>query len=379
MQVEILAMPPVVGIPIDRRTPMSIDTVLRCVGSDTSYSWGNYNHTHELILGSNITRAPQKVHKVIHVSHDQRWVFETVFAVEENKIVCLYTKMIQDHIDIAISLNAIREYRMSSKPLIPLADIVAEQYWRKSPMLDKHEIHSLVPPIFTQSSLDRTTMQLVDIAEESFHEKRVGWRYRPIYEHEPSILEALISGCFFRPPIYELRSINPSVRITPDRWFCSDRVKYQTRVSAGYTHNNHPEFDSIALGLITMRPTTVSMTALISHAVDGLLDLGVTRHCTDPYLGILPISPVMMDKAKETLSQLIFRSVMAYCQIYDIDYSLFGSTPSDRSSISIEKNIYDEVAISFHDMINDRYVCFYTSFPGLALATMAVGHYTSER
>lgn len=286
--------------------------------------------------------------------------------------------MIRHYVDIAVSMKAIERYRVNTGSIVPLVDIISQNYWRQNPLFSENIIHSIVPPIFSKLDLDRATMQLVDLMEED-SDHRPGSVYRPLYDNEPALLEGLISGRFITPPHYGVMVNHPDIRIIPDRWFYVDKVKHQNYISSGYTHINHPYFDAIALSLVGMRPSSLSIMTTLSSAIDGLMDLSVTRYFKDPYTQFHPLSSTYMSSVREVISKLLAESVMIYCQIYDIDYSCFMEEKTVQSSICIEKNIYDEVSISIHDLVNDRYTCFYSYIPPLILATMGVGMYLDER
>lgn len=369
MQIGILRMPPVGGVPLYRETAFSNNTLLRQVGVCMTFG----DPPGDIVLGSNIIRTPEQLYKVVHVSHDSQYVFETVFSKEHHGTVCLYTKIIGTTIDTVISLPAIDFYKAHPEPLAPLSDIITDRYWRKSSVTSPQVFRTLTPPIFTKDTLDAYVADTVDVIEGVTHPWLLLERYKCIYQNEPSVLEALISGTFLKSPFNMVTMNHPQITLKEDKWSFQDLSLYKNRVTGGSIYYNQRDFDPVVMELISLRPASIAFTVLIHHAMDGLLELGVTRRMVDPYMNALGLSTAHFDSIKQSLRHIAVESIILYCRLYGIDPKCFGATREDKSSITIEKTMSDEISISFHDLVHDRYVSFYTCFPLMALGTMGVG------
>lgn len=385
MLVDIIRMPPAFGVPLDRRITICADPQVPQGILEPVVHWPLVPLVHKrLMVGSLVDIQPQNLYKAIHISDDSQWVFETVFAVEDaDRVHCLYTKMISSQsVSIAVSVAACREYQSTRNHLMSLSNFVTswdssfDGRYEGALTIGNKPSNFVVPPVFGQRSLWGHIHRLLDMQNATSPEPPAELAYKPLYYHAPMLLEALVDGKFYRSPFYEVAGRYPGVEIVRDKWFDYENISYQAH-HRGYETCciNHPEFDSIALALLSMNPAKFTVSALISHAIDWLPALWLTRAYYDPYQSVLYGMGFNDKKYAESLTQILSLAVMTYCRLHGIDYNLFMVDPEDRSSVTISKNIYDEVVITFHDMKTDRYEAYYSSFPTLALATLSVGWY----
>lgn len=371
MLIGILKMPPCRGEAIDRRIVTTVDKTLRSVGAESHNFWLNSNTPHDLCLGSFIQNPLSQMFKLIHLSHDGEYVFETVVAVDDlvKETVYLYTKIISKTVEAVTSLEAIGRYAETRNRKIPLSTIIGDHYWNKVSMWDSHDIHSIIPVINDRDALDDEVMHLVSVSEEGGVLPGAQRIYNPLYIYHPGILEGLMLGKTprspFQSPFCSVHGFSPSRRepmthkLDGTRWpYVSDK-----------------RFDGVTSSLITMRPSDLSVTMSIEHALDGHIDLSVTNHMYDEYTTILPMGGDAIREIRDSLGGIFHKCAKIYCQSIDISPRAFSSVRYNKAFIHLEKNIYDEVRIVIFDERNAIHKRIYTNFTTLALSTLSAGHY----
>lgn len=372
MDTGILKMPVICGVPLYRETPISSKTLLRSVDVRVDDRFDKPFNPPEIILGTDIVRVPRSLFKSIKVLDKERVVVESVFSSEGDSAICLYIKIVsRDKTDVLISMNGINTYHGGNHSVIPLSLIVKKKYWKVCEITDI--FCNIVKPIYGYESLNTEVIEIINDLESAAYTRRDMDLYHLLYKEAPDVFTALVSGRFIRSPKNNLLTNHPCVNLNEDRWFFKDVMNFSIKIREGISHYNQQEFDEIAHSLISIRPAKMSMTLLMSHAIDGLIDLCVVRHFFDPYLHLFDNPRSLFDNIRKDLSSLVSKAALLYCQIYDIDYSLFFRSSNESSSMTIDKNINDEVTISFHDLVNDRYVSFYTYYPLISLGTFGVG------
>lgn len=385
MLIDIFRMPPVLGIPTDRRVDIHCGDQPPSDLGRRILHWKSAPFYHDdIVVGSLIDRAPENVYKAVYVSQDSKWVFETVFAMESKSCcICLYTKLISPiDVNVGISLNAIQSYQNDRPQLLPISHFIRAgdanhiEHYETALTTSVNILDSIVPPIFG----DRNLGTYLDHLLEDRHRGQIGSTlnriYEPIYDHEPSVFRAMIEGQFERSPFTQIIASHPSVNIQKDRFYNYEELHYMITSRGFSSQINYEPFDSLALAIIQLPPTKLSVSALMSHAVDEIKDVWLIREFSDSYQGLL--RGMYFDEAyyKQTIATILHHCVIVYCQLYSIDHRVYLEKVGDQSCVTISKNIYDEVAITFHDFIEDRCVCFYSSFTSLALSTLSVGWYT---
>jgi hypothetical protein len=271
-------------------------------------------------------------------------------------------------------MNAINTYRGGHDSVVPLSMLTTAKYWNTVNHHYQDPFKTIVRPIFCQTSMDDEVIKAVEFVETGLPDVADISLYKSLYHDAPDVLEALITGQFTKSPFNNVIFPYPHVNLLHrDKWFFKDVSQFVSNVRSGTVHFNAQEFDSIVQKFISIRPAKMMMTLLISHAIDGILDLGITRHFEDPYIHLFGTTQQLFDAIRNDIADILFSSILAYCQIYDIDYTEFSRTSGDMSSLTLEKNSYDEVTISFHDTLNDRYVSFYTNYSLICLGTFGVG------
>lgn len=372
MLIDIIRMPPVFGIPLDRRLTVNVGGEDDGERRASVAYWPRIPFSPNVFsVGSAITRTPSHLYKAIHISQDDRYVFETVFSVEPFGHPCLYTKIISFlGSTIGISLSAIQQYQLHHSPIMPTSHVII-------PQDVTNIIDNIVPPVFGERSLWRFAHRLIDIKAGGHFGSSMGQMFKPIYEHAPFVMDALAHGHFSRSPFAELPGHHPAITLPKDKWFSYEELSYSMIARGIDSHLNHPEFDNVALSLIMLGPAKYSVSSSIANAVDGISDLWLTREYDDPYHFVLRGASSNNSWFQSKLSDVFSQCAQIYCELYHINPSVFYNVDvrnsSDQSSVTITKNLHDEVAVTFHDIIHDRYVCFYTSFPAIALATLSAG------
>lgn len=375
MDIGLIKMPAICGVPLHRESPISTKLLLRSVDVRTNNHFDKGPTFPEVILGSDIVKVPSKLYKSVKVLDKLQCVIETVFSVERDSTVCLYSKIIECHkTTVLIAMNAINTYRGGNDSVIPLSMLTTAKYWNTINRHYHDPFKTIVRPIFSQSAMDDEVLKAIEYVETNLPDTNDVALYKTLYHTAPDVLEALMSGHFTKSPFHNVVFPYPHVNILhQDKWFFKDVSQFVSNVRAGTVHFNTQEFDEIVHRFVSIRPAKMAMTVLILHAIDGILDLGITRHFEDPYLHLFGTSQQLFENIRKDIADILFRSILAYCQIYDIDYTEFGRASGDMSSVTLEKNSYDEVTISFHDTLNDRYVSFYTNYSLICLGTFGVG------
>jgi hypothetical protein len=95
-------------------------------------------------------------------------------------------------------------------------------------------------------------------------------------------------------------------------------------------------------------------------------------HYDDPFRSIFQHHCDDQEKRILTLRSLFVEVVSTYIRSYSLDVSRIID---HRSSVTISKNSYEEIAITIKDEFNNNHLCFYYSLPILMMSTMAVGWY----
>jgi hypothetical protein len=373
MLMNIIRMPPVFGIPTDRCLNVHMGANNSRLHTNTDAYWPKLPLSQESFsVGARIDKQPSHLYKTIHISQDGQYIFETVFSVEPFGHTCLYTKIISVfETVIGVSLKTIAYYQSTPIQLIPTAYFIA-------PPAQAAITDNIVPVVLGEPSLWRYANRLVDLKSTKGLDARLGWMYKPLYDHIPGVFDALTHGSYARSPFAEIPGFHPSVNIQLDKWFSHEELAYSVEAMGYQDYLNHRAFDAIVLGIITTGPAKFTITTLISHALDGVSDLWLTKDYKDPYQAVLRGMMQSNTWYVKHLSDIFYQCIQTYCRLYEIYPDVFYKGDArgltEQSSITITKNIHDEVVITFHDLIHDRYVCFYSSFPVLALTTLAVGH-----
>lgn len=383
MLIDIIRMPPLFGIPIKRSLKIYSGNRHPLDYSPNHVHWPTIPlYQENIIVGSDIADVPKHLYKAIHASDDNLFVFETVFEMNGNRFTCLYTKIISSQtVDFAMSINSIIYYSQAQSRTLPLSHFIAtadklqDQHYETN-LPSKHTlIDGIVPAIFGVNQLRDYINTILETRKQGLSARHLNLVYKPIYDYEPSVFEALLDGQFHKSPFHEIKNSYSMIRVVPDKWFSYETNYYNSRIFGFYCHINHPEFDSVALAIARVVSTKFTVTSLISHVVDRLQDLWLVREFNDSYQPFLRGIDVNTKQRKQELSEIFDQCVMIYCRLFKIDYNSYMLNKFDDSSITISKNIHDEIAITFHDLISDRYICFYTSLPVLLLTTLSVGSY----
>jgi hypothetical protein len=373
MLIDVLKMPPVFGMPIERAVHLDggIGSMVDAISHITS-----------MTLGNQVTEKLRNLYKAIYLSQDERYIFEVVFTGDSPER-CLYVKMIYPTGTIVgISVKTLQHYNATGVPMVPISEIILSPSPSTIPYSGQYMVsslsgvHSIAPPVYDTSMVWDYVLRVLDIKKRGpLEEHNILSVFQPVYEHVPGVMDALLSGTFFRSPLLEMQRPHPSFYITPEKWFLYNEVAYRTQIMQTDTRVNQPEFDPLVLRAVLMPQTKFSYTTLISYAIDGIRDVGDPREYRDPYQFMLNGPTLDLSLYHAILADLLFKATMAYCRIKEIDSMSYLENAKDRSTITITRNIYDEVCFTFHDHLRGEITCFYSAFPALALVTQSVGYY----
>lgn len=396
MLIDIHKMPPTFGIPIDRHLVIYSGNQIEPDFSSPYAYWPSVPLYHnKLHVGCHIRHKPDHLYKAFHVSSENDYIFETVFSVEpdgshKNNCICLYTKIIsRTNCTIGISLRAIDHYQDKKVTIYPVTNLIAppsrdlNQSHRQALLFTPTGNDNIVPPVFNEQHLSRYISHITEFSSKGLGPDQLGMIYKPIYDHEPQLFEALIRGRFTKSPFHELTSYHPSVSLDRDKWFIYEETSYTSSARGLEVMVNHPAFDLLALEMISLFPGKISLQCLMTHAIDGLKDVWLTKNYYNPYHYLFKSEGFSLTDEeffhRERLEAIFYQCAITYCQIANVDSRIFTEPHHQNfvedSSITINKNLYDEISFTFHDIKSDSYVSFYSSFPALMLSTMSVGWY----
>jgi hypothetical protein len=380
MLIDLIRMPPVFGIPTLRQFTLTTQPNINGNPSNTLVWYSLPLYHDQLEVGAPVDSTPKQLYKAIHLSDDEKHVFETVFSMENGDAVCLYTRIINSGgVHIGISLNAIKYYQSHPRNIFPISHFLISNQLPgvdsvvTSPLILSNPMQNIVPPILETKLLSKALSAYMDVGTQVI-DMRLAYGYYPLYQQAPGILNALLDGRFDKSPFKEMPGYHPSFQIKSDRWFKCEQLKFANEARGAEIHINHQAFDEPVLALMNLFPTSIEIVTLMGHALDRLdfRILGVVKAYDDPYDLVTKHS---INDHYETVTDILYNCVVAYCRLYQINYEVFMGTQSDRSSITVARNIYDEIEITIHDVHHGRYVSFYSSFPALALSTLSVGWY----
>jgi hypothetical protein len=382
MLIDILRMPPAFGIPIDRQHTITNGETNDYHNPRTVVWQGLPIYGDRLNVGAKINKTPSNLFKAIHVSDDSTHVFETVFSMEHNleetDAVCLYTKVISSSaVRMAVSLDAVRYYHVGPHRLLPISHFLLGNRLPSlgsggiSSLTVYNPVENLVPPILDLNLLQVAFTQALELGPDVLN-KRLAHAYYPIYAYTPGVMQALLNGRFHRSPFSEIPVEHPNIQIPRDKWFRWENVQFAVEARGMRVELNHPAFSGQVMNIMSLTPTKFQITASLFDVLEGHTDCWLASYYEDSYSVMGGFS---WERMKQAIKVIMDECLVNYCRLHLIDYSefMYNMSSKDRSSINISKNIYDEVEITFHDQVHDRYVCYYSSFPTLALSTLSVG------
>lgn len=391
MLMDIVSMPDPIGLPLSRQLDVHVGRDLKTWSDYQSVYWPLPDGpSNQYRLGSQITAMLHPLIKVIDISPNDQFIFETVLGRNGSQWRCLYSKCLSRHqCLIGVSLPTIRLLRADADHLANLSHL----FFRKTsdgqtPFSDAEMILSQIAPvIFSQDDLWSYIGQLSDIKDFEMPAPYMGLQYKPFYTHAPHVMHALVDGVYLENPYEEIGQRHLHAHVIDDQRFL---IPPRRQSYPEHTHINHPDFDDIACNVVKTRPNAFTLSCLISHAWDGISDLWSYQYWSDPYQLILTTPYRNDDALRDMLVSIFHRSVIAYCHMFHISPNVFLSGldrpyPTESkmnhddhdhnrlSSVTVSKTLYDEMLVTIHDTIHGNYVSFYTEFTALAMATRSVG------
>lgn len=204
------------------------------------------------------------------------------------------------------------------------------------------------------------------------------WDYKPLLDYVPSVFEGLLTGQFHYSPLGEFRKPHPMIRIPQDFEFLYERLEKQVVEKGYHSYTNVKAFDNVVLHIAKLFASKITLTAMLGHVVDDIREFWLVTDYEDPYHDVLKvpggISRFQEIAFRDEMAYILRECLTIYCRLYNIDYGRYAEYPRDTSSMTITKNIYDEISVIFHDVVSGNYVCFYFCFPALVLGTLTVAH-----
>lgn len=394
MQLGILQLPDAVGLPADKRIQVpAIELFRGTVAERDPYLYRRCGRK-EVTLGAKVNRQPTKLFKVFNATRDGSHVFETVFADEGRYWVCLYTKSISQVVNVHISMNGISFYHAQLRRPLTFQNIVRDCWGHESMYLNENDLHSLLPGIYDDRGVRMMFSDLSSIAYDYSDWQTTTPDIKALFDNDPQVLEALIAGRFVTSPVNRIDQPYPGVFIEPERWSLQEIANHSARVRKGTVYTNHPNFDHIVHDVVTMRVSHIDAIFLVEDLIVAVTDITAGKDIRDIYQAVLPTPEDRVINYQFEVHALMREAMELYCQLFAIDPNNFrserrGNTPpipgwgeetlpksEMKSTITLNKNIYDEVLITIHDAIHDRYVLFYGYYPCIALTTRSIATYS---
>lgn len=377
---EIINIPVHILAPTDRRVALTSQDLLRQI-EPSPYFNGRDGDTVDILLGGLVQRQPYNVKKAIYVALDGSCAFEVVFYDDLGKMRCLYTKIIAPReTEIGISYEGIRPFRDGDMDHgKSLATIISEINWMRTTRITSDDLQLIIAPIYHREMLDAEVVAINEFDHEDLFYNGVFDRWRPLFVHEPSVLEAMMRGTFLKAPQMEARTPNPFLlptRVKPI-FYPADGLVMSNPNGVFY---NHDAFDVLATRIMRLRIPEFSIMLSFDAIVEGHIVQSVMDHYHDIYEYLLSTQGIIRSSIYNTLSSIFQEALYTYTRLFDVDlYSEHRCSRIDQSIVTIRKNLYDEILIEFHDRADNRKIQFYTSFPILAMATQGAGRFLKHR
>lgn len=379
MLISILPMPPIVTPVHMNNLYATAEEIFRNVPESCKPCRSIRSSKEPYILGAMISEAAPRLYKATHLGPDGRTIFESVFAHESTKDVMLYTKTFVDQrTNVSISLNGLRHFAHLPDNLTSLIDIVKNLWVYDRRFTEMEDIASIVPLFNSLKEVQTGVADLINYAYDFQHHAWLRDQYKSLYREEPYLLEGLLHGVFSQSPFRKQRYSLGGVALQPERFYL-----YQQMLKSRAAFDAIPVFHSSEINttlatLIAQLPPKVSINSKLCFVVEGILDLEVSPYIADPYWSIRDRVEnelgLLQKKIVESLREVLYR----YCDIHLISPFQFLEREHRASSITIEKNIHDEILIIIHDTVRDTNEMLYGYLPALALTTKAVGYCKQE-
>lgn len=382
MLVDIIRLPNPIGLPIDRRTKLIVPEKNKFpidYFDRSEFFWpddfSDGINKENITVGSIIDTSYHELYKSFHISSDDKFVFETIFSIQNGQAICWYIKCIsKDSNILGISSKGIGIlHKNNSGCIYALGNLMDSD----NAFVRKTDTRIFaVPPIFGNDSFYNYLSDLMaDCCAVSKYEN-YNKVYLPIRHYEIGLFYGLVNGNFLTSPTRELRAYYPFVDIRRHRFSLWDEILFRREVTECTVICNHELFDDIVVKASIWCPIQFSITCLMSHVVDGIHpELWLNMNYHDPYQKLFFGRDIIIDKYKNHLKHIFQLSLDAYWKIYGVSYTDKNIMSDNSSTVTIVKNNYEEIAILFEDRGNNRKVCFYTSIPSLMMTTLAMGWY----
>jgi hypothetical protein len=328
----------------------------------------------DIRLGSVCNNLPSKTYKAIYLSNDSKWAFEVVYAVERGLERCIYVKMIGDSdVHIGISLESILHYSDSPVTLVSIGTILSSINFLRDCKILNQDLQSIISPLFGREAVDREVVRLLEATDDKAFQNLTAKTWNPLYVNEPNVLGALINGAFVRSPHNELRGINPLFRPMLRHNDPANNLSYRAIAFDGMLYCNQIEFDPITMTILKFPVAEFSLTVSFTDGLEGILNTGVMRYFSDPYSSVVQEMWYTNESILSFLGGVVQETLWAYGMVFDCDlYARQGNI--DRSSLTISKNMFDEILFEFNDTEANHKVAVYNNLTSLALVSQGAGY-----
>jgi hypothetical protein len=127
------------------------------------------------------------------------------------------------------------------------------------------------------------------------------------------------------------------------------------------------------MSLLNFPVAEFSFTVSFTDGLEGILNTGVLRYFSDPYSSVVQGMWYTDEVILSFLGGVVQETLWAYGMVFDRDlYAGHGSI--DKSSLTISKNIFDEVLLEFNDLESNQRAAIYNNLTSLSLVSQGAGY-----
>lgn len=344
-----------------------------------------------MIVGSEFDFLGGHIFKSIHVSRDNKFVFEVVFSYQGDLIpenACWFVRIIsENNVSNLISVKGINILHQKNDRLNAIGNLI-EPIWSVSRFTDVPI--TAVPyvhrnPIEGNESFYSYLENLVADAYETPKYRNHHLLLDPIKYHEPSILNGIIDGRLFTNPLNQIIEFHPGVnrhRYTHSLW---EQIRHTAQVKRAHLVTNHEILDNIVNEVIAI-PFNFSIAMSFHSIIDRTYDVNIIYEFEDSY-GFLNTNYQnrkifyeqkindLFDKFLETYYYYIMNTGEPADSLLS---QIWNRSVDDKSYIKITKRNTEEIGVEVYDAARNETYCFYSFIPAIIMTTLAIGRYRLE-
>jgi hypothetical protein len=369
MLIDIVKLPPPIGLPIDTRIPLITDEKIPTdlLGSNFLYWPDIVTDQPPLIVGNKIdTKIPYNLYKSTHISDTDEWVFETVFNVNHNETTVLYTKMISKaKALVGISPSATTKFSDSPTPISSLTNFIGEESWLGN--RSKAEV-IIVPPIFGEDALHHYISNLARDYLRGYSHWKFTSQYKPLFDDCISVFSSFYEEKYIRSPFHEVMGYHPSVNcnlILQNRWYMYENLNYYSQARELVFRTNDVYYADWVIKLYNLQ----------FNVLDLECSVGIDNNYINPEITYIDYLDFYKDFFTDSSSRIlhIYHLIDEFVRLFIGRKTTMGRPK--HLKLHIQKNSLEEISIRVKTDLSDIEICFYYSIPLLMLSTMSVGWY----